>query len=85
MKWFVRYALLLAFLVCAPRAHAGGGSCPSPANMDGGVYAAPTKCYYVDFVKGPDSNNGTSEATPFKRAVGMTGAGGSRRVYQVRL
>jgi hypothetical protein len=33
--------------------------------------------YYVDYVGGSDSNNGTSKATPFKRAPGMKGCTGT--------
>ena len=32
--------------------------------------------YYVDFVGGADTNNGTSTATPWKRVRGMTGVTG---------
>jgi hypothetical protein len=77
MKRLVRYVLLLVFLFCAPRVHATGGTCPSTANMDGGLYAAPTNCYYVDFASGSDSNSGTTESAPFKHAAGMVGAGGN--------
>lgn len=58
-------------------AHAAGGSCPSAANMDGGVYAAPTSCYYVDFVNGSDTNTGTDESRPWQHAIGMTGCSGT--------
>lgn len=41
MKWLVSYALLLvASLICVPRAHAAGGACRSSANMDGGSNTA---------------------------------------------
>jgi len=33
--------------------------------------------YYVDFVGGSDSNNGTSKATPWKRTKGMAGCTGT--------
>ena len=33
--------------------------------------------YYVDYTAGSDGNNGTSKATPWKRAPGMKGFGGS--------
>jgi hypothetical protein len=33
--------------------------------------------YYIDYVSGNDSNNGTSKATPWKHAPGMTGCSGS--------
>jgi hypothetical protein len=29
--------------------------------------------YYIDYVSGNDSNNGTSKATPWKHAPGMQG------------
>lgn len=81
MKWLVRCAFVLATFVLMPCAHAAtttqGGACPSSANMDGGLYAAPTNCYYVDFVNGSDTNTGTDENHPFKHAVGMMGAGGN--------
>lgn len=38
------------------------------------VYAA---TYYVDFVGGSDSNNGTSTSTPWKRVKGMVGVTGT--------
>lgn len=69
--------IFLIFVVACPCTHAAGGACPSTANMDGGLYAAPTNCYYVDFASGSDSNSGTTESAPFKHAVGMTGAGGN--------
>ena len=50
-----------------------GGGCPSTANMDGGLYAAPAHCYYVDYASGSDTNAGTVESAPLQRAPGMTG------------
>lgn len=36
-----------------------------------------SRTFYIDFGGGNDSNNGTSTATPWKRAPGMVGFGGS--------
>ena len=77
MKRLFCCVFLFAFLFCVPRAHAGGGACPSTANMDGGLYAAPTNCYYVDFANGSDLNTGADEAHPLKHAVEMQGASGN--------
>jgi len=68
--------VLTMFLGLAGRAHAQG-SCPTAANMDGGLYAAPTHCYYIDFANGSDSNSGTTESSPWKHAPGMQGCAGT--------
>ena len=36
--------------------------------------------YYIDYVAGSDLNNGTSKATPWKRAPGMKGQIGRAHV-----
>ena len=48
-------------------AFSSGGTCPSSVPTD------ITNCYYIDYVGGADSNNGTSKDTPWKHAPGMTG------------
>ena len=60
-----------------------GGTCPSKANMDGGVYAAPTSCYYVDFSGGADTNSGTTESAPWRHAPGMRGCSSNCSVASV--
>lgn len=70
-----RLLLICWLLLWSMSAFAAGGTCPSTANMDGGLYAAPTSCYYFDFASGSDSNDGLSEASghPLKHAPGMNG------------
>ena len=57
---------ILALLLLVS-AFAAGGPCPAsvPADI--------TNCYYIDYVGGSDSNNGTTESTPWLHAPGMTG------------
>lgn len=78
MSWkaVLRFATLVVLVFLAKNSYAQG-SCPSTANMDGGVYAAPSHCYYVDFSSGSDSNSGTSESSPLKHAKGMQGCSGN--------
>jgi hypothetical protein len=74
MSWkvLVRIATLVALVFLARTSYAQG-TCPSASNMDGGVHAAPSQCYYVDFAGGSDNNSGASESTPLKRSKGMQG------------
>jgi hypothetical protein len=78
MSWMavLRFATLVVLVFLARNSYAQG-SCPSTVNMDGGVYAAPSHCYYVDFSGGSDSNSGTSESSPLKHSNGMQGCSGS--------
>jgi hypothetical protein len=66
MKTIIRVALLLALLTPLP-SFAAGGTCPS--SVPSGI----TSCYFIDFVSGLDTNNGTTESTPWQHAPGMTG------------
>ena len=82
MKLTLRILLPILSLLCfAGSVHAAGGTCPSQANMDGnnpkGGFAAPTNCYYIDFVSGNDSNTGTDKTQPLKHSVGMAGCTGT--------
>ncbi|HTZ95278.1 MAG TPA: hypothetical protein VMB18_02700 [Terriglobales bacterium] len=78
-----RVSLSLLFLLVAIPAFASGGSCPS-----GAAYLNPstntlvtlsslgvTNCYYVA-ANGSDSNNGTSEASPWQHAPFMPNCSG---------
>jgi len=62
--------LIICFVFLHTNAFAAGGACPAsvPADI--------TECYYVDYVGGSDSNNGTSTSTPWKHAPGMEGVTG---------
>jgi hypothetical protein len=80
MKKISLFALILLFAPLAARA-AGGGACPSdaqylnPANPTGPLVTLAslgvTNCFYVA-ASGSDSNPGTSEASPWQHAPGMT-------------
>ncbi|HVO58033.1 MAG TPA: hypothetical protein VMT51_10095 [Dongiaceae bacterium] len=59
--------LLFLMAIWTRPAHAAGGSCPQ------GVPTGITKCYYIDFASGSDTNAGTDESTPLKHSVGMKG------------
>jgi hypothetical protein len=63
------FIVLVAIFWAGP-ARAAGGSCPA------GVPSGITKCYFVDFSQGSDSNTGTDESHPLKHAVGMQGCVG---------
>lgn len=79
-----RSLLILGLLLCAVPSFAAGGACPSGANYlsltspqtGGGLGSVTlaslgiTSCYYIS-AAGSDSNNGTSEATPWLHAKGM--------------
>lgn len=58
---------LLAFLLCSIPAFA---ACPGT-----GPASVFSTCHYVSYALGADTNNGTSEATPWKHAPGMKGTG----------
>jgi hypothetical protein len=83
--WMKKIVLLAMMLMCAPfLAHAQGGTCPSGANYinpaNGGVAGSlvalstsglgVTNCFYIS-AAGLDTNNGTSESTPWLHAPGM--------------
>jgi hypothetical protein len=80
MKKTYLFMLVLLFAPLAARA-AGGGACPSdaqyinPANPTGPLVTLAslgvTNCFYVA-ANGSDSNPGTSEASPWQHAPGMT-------------
>jgi hypothetical protein len=65
MKRLVLYGFLLAFFMCAPRAHAQG-ACPSGAPVSG------NHCYFISSASGSDSNSGTSESAPWANAPKMS-------------
>src|ERR1700733_6228161 len=79
-----RAAILMLCILSAGRAFAAGGACPSganytsPTNPTGALVALAslgiTNCYYIA-ASGSDSNNGTSESTPFLHAPGMGACG----------
>jgi hypothetical protein len=61
----VRLIILAFVLLCsAGLAHAAGGTCPANAVVTG------NNCYFIA-ATGNDSNNGTSESTPWFHAPGM--------------
>jgi len=76
----------MAFVLTAGTAFAAGGACPSganytnPANPPGASVTLAslgiTNCYYVA-ASGSDSNNGTSEATPWAHAPQMPNCSGA--------
>lgn len=39
------------------------------------AFSTSAATYYVDYSTGSDANNGTTKATPWKRAPGMAGFG----------
>ena len=55
---------LFLFLLCAPATFAAGGACPA------GVPVTGNNCYFAA-ANGSDTNNGTSEATPWAHFPGM--------------
>jgi hypothetical protein len=79
MARLFRLTILMVCFLCAGRAFAAGGTCPSGANYSG---AAPfsanatlgslgvTTCYFVA-ANGSDSNDGASESTPWAHLPGM--------------
>ena len=76
-----RLFYMLAFLLFAGRCFAAGGACPTgayyinPSNATGPLVTLSslgvTSCYF-SAANGLDTNNGTTEATPFLHAPGMT-------------
>lgn len=80
MPWGIAIALIVCGMLSIPaKASASGGSCPSGANhlntsTDQLVTLSSlgvTNCYYIS-AAGSDSNNGTSESTPWLHAPGMS-------------
>lgn len=78
-----KISLTLLFLLLAVPAFASGGSCPSSAsylNSSGSLVTLSslgvTSCYYIA-ANGSDSNNGTTEATPWLHAPGMPNCSGN--------
>jgi hypothetical protein len=79
MARLFRLTILMVCFLCAGRAFAAGGTCPSGANYSG---AAPfsvnatlgslgvTTCYFIA-ANGSDSNDGASESTPWAHLPGM--------------
>ena len=72
-----KIGLTFLFLLLAVPAFASGGSCPSSAsylNSSGSLVTLSslgvTSCYYIA-ANGSDSNNGTTESTPWLHAPGM--------------
>ncbi|MGA8491162.1 MAG: hypothetical protein WB711_12110 [Terriglobales bacterium] len=75
-----KVSLTFLFLLLALPAFAAGGACPSganytnPANPAGSLVTLSslgvTSCYYVA-ANGSDTNNGTSESSPFLHSPGM--------------
>jgi hypothetical protein len=55
----------------------GTGTCDPTITAACTVVANYNNIYYIDYVSGSDSNNGTSTSTPFKYAPGMSGFGGT--------
>src|ERR1700688_3928601 len=85
----MRIKLLLAgifLLVSTHSAVAAGGACPTSASYLNSTNPASslvtlsslgiTSCYYIA-ANGSDSNNGTSETTPWLHAPGMTSCTGT--------
>jgi hypothetical protein len=88
MARFFRIAILMACILLSGRAFAAGGSCPSganytnPSNPTGSLVTLASlgikSCYYIaNAPLGSDSNNGTSESTPFLHSPGMQNCSGS--------
>jgi hypothetical protein len=78
-----KVTLSFLFLLVALPAFASGGSCPSAANYlnpSGSLVTLSslgvTNCYYIA-ANGSDSNNGTTEATPWQHAPGMPACSGN--------
>lgn len=71
-----RSSVLLFFFLAAIATGGAYASTPvgtCPTSVPSGV----TKCYYVDFNAGSDSNNGLSEADPWQHMPGMRGCAGA--------
>lgn len=47
-----------------------GAGAPTPTNL---TCSAATRCFYISYTNGSDSNAGTSTSSPWKRAPGMQG------------
>jgi hypothetical protein len=83
MARLFRLTILMVCFLCAGRAFAAGGTCPTGANYvaAGEAYTLTTlsglgvtSCYFVSQQAGAsDSNNGTSESTPWLHLPGMAG------------
>ena len=65
MARFFRFAILLTCLLGARSAFAAGGACPANSPVAGN-----NTCFFIA-ANGSDSNNGTSEDTPWLHAPGM--------------
>jgi len=65
MHGLVRAIILMAFLLSARSAFAGGGSCPANSPVAGN-----NTCYFIA-ANGADTNSGTSESNPWLHAPGM--------------
>ncbi len=84
MSWgSVRALTLCGSVLISVSAFAAGGACPSAANYlnaNGSLVTLAslgiTNCYYIA-ANGSDSNAGTSEASPWLHAPGMTSATGN--------
>jgi hypothetical protein len=57
----------------APAPSSPGASAPTPTQL---TCSATTRCFYISYTSGSDSNAGTSTASPWKLAPGMQGFGG---------
>jgi len=68
MKTAIRLALLLLFGACSCFAQ---GACPSGSPISG------NHCYFISSAAGNDSNNGTSESTPWANAPEMSSCTGT--------
>jgi len=71
-------------LLISGSAYSQGGACPSKANYLNAANAlvtlsslGVTSCYYISVSQGIDTNNGTSESTPWAHAPGMPGCTGN--------
>jgi hypothetical protein len=77
MSRFFRAAIFLVIFLYAGSAFAAGGTCPAGANYLNSTgqpvtlaNLGVTNCYYIA-ASGSDSNNGTSESTPWAHLPGM--------------
>jgi hypothetical protein len=83
MRRLIQFVLLLGF--CVP-AFAAGGTCPTGnqtiqwdgtpstianVGVQGAITGGVTSCFYISKSTGADTNNGTSESTPWAHAPGM--------------
>lgn len=64
MAKMLRFAIFSVLILTAGKAFASGGTCPVNSPIQG------SNCYFVA-ANGSDSNNGTSESTPWLHAPGM--------------